>query len=691
MRFKSSNLAQQSVELPGTRSAGATGVFRHVSHTAELVEFLPGHPELKSLYDIWQNSVKEFGPRDFLGHRPFNTVAQSYGGYTWQTYAQIDKRVNAFGSGLMHLNEKVLGNAQLNRWSLGIWSVNRPEWFLSEMSCNLYNNVSVPLYDTLGPDAVEYIINHAETPIVVASANHIASLLENAEKLPTLKAIISMDSLQDTVPVPGHTSAAKVLRAWGAQKGIRVFDFAEIENLGVEFPRKHIRPQADEVCSICYTSGTTGVPKGALLTHKAIVAALGSNAIDVGTESEDVVISFLPLAHIMGRTIDASAMASGAKLGYFRGDILLLLEDVGELRPTFFPAVPRLLNRIYAKLVASTIEAPGLVGALARRGVATKLANLAAGKGVTHPLWDRLLFNKVKQALGGRVQVILTGSAPIAKEVLSFLRIAFCCTVLEGYGSTEGIANATLTVAEEYIPGHIGCPRSSTEIKLVDVPEMNYFSTDKPYPRGEIQIRSVAMFSGYYKDEKNTKEALSEDGWLATGDIGFVDERGCFTIVDRKKNIFKLAQGEYIAPEKIENVLQARCNLIQQIYVHGESLQSTLVSIVVPEPETFAPFVSAIVGKTITMTDLAGLEAAGQDPRVRAAVLKELEKAGKAGALRGFEFVKRVYLTMDAFSVENNMMTPTFKVRRPQVKEAYTAQIQAMYEDINSAAIPAKL
>lgn len=162
----------------------------------------------------------------------------------------------------------------------------------------------------------------------------------------------------------------------------------------------------------------------------------------------DLPRSFLPLAHIMGRVIDACCMYGGAKIGYFRGDILLLLEDVAELRPTFFPAVPRLLNRIYAKLVASTIEAPGLVGALARRGVAAKMANLAAGKGVNHALWDRLLFNKVKMALGGRVQVILTGSAPIAKEVLSFLRIAFGCVVLEGYGSTEGMATATITMAE---------------------------------------------------------------------------------------------------------------------------------------------------------------------------------------------------------------------------------------------------
>ncbi|KAF9151737.1 hypothetical protein BGX20_005337, partial [Mortierella sp. AD010] len=635
--------------------------------------------------------VNKFADSEFLGHRPFNTVAQTYGGYTWQTYRQINQRVNAFGSGLMHLNEVILGNDMLNRWALGIWSHGRPEWFISEMSCNCYNLVSVALYDTLGPDAIEYIVNHADIQIVVSSANHIATMLENAEKLPKLKAIISMDSLRDTVPVPGATSAAQVLRAWGTQKGIKVYDFHEIESLGAEFPRKHLPPSPEEVASLCYTSGTTGQPKGAMLTHNNFVATVGTSRVGMSFDQNDVIISFLPLAHIMGRVLDTILMSVGGKIGYFRGDILLLLEDVGELRPTFFPAVPRLLNRIYAKLVASTIEAPGLVGALARRGVATKMANLAAGKGVTHPLWDRLLFNKVKMALGGRVQVILTGSAPIAKEVLSFLRIAFCCVVVEGYGSTEGLATATITMPDEYIPGHIGCPRAGCELKLVDVPEMNYHSTDKPYPRGEICIRGETVFKGYFKDEKNTKETIDADGWLYTGDIGFVDNRGCFTIVDRKKNIFKLAQGEYIAPEKIENVLGARCNLVQQIYVHGDSLESTLVTVVIPEPETFLPFANGIVGTNVTIDDVEGISKLCKDPKVIHGVAKELEKAGKAGALRGFEFPKRVYLTTDAFSVDNGMMTPTFKVRRPQVAEYFKEQIKVMYDDIHATTPSAKL
>lgn len=160
--------------------------------------------------------------------------------------------------------------------------------------------------------------------------------------------------------------------------------------------------------------------------------------------------SFLPLAHIMGRYIDTLCTYGGTRIGYFKGDINTLLDDIALLKPTFFPAVPRLLNRIYAKLVAATVEAPGLVGVLARRAVAAKLANLEAGLGTQHAVWDRLLFNKIKAVLGGNVQLIVTGSAPIAKEVLSFLRIAFGCVIVEGYGSTESMGTAILT-SYEYV------------------------------------------------------------------------------------------------------------------------------------------------------------------------------------------------------------------------------------------------
>ncbi|KAF9201919.1 hypothetical protein BGZ49_007870, partial [Haplosporangium sp. Z 27] len=167
--FEKFNLDKQSVEVPGTRSPGGTGHYRHAAYADSLVTSIRDEPHVKTLYDMWQNSVNKYADNDFLGHRPFNTVAQTYGGYSWETYRKINQRVNAFGSGIMHLNQVILGNEQLNRWALGIWSHGRPEWFISEMTCNCYNLISVALYDTLGPDAIEYIVNHADIQIIVSS------------------------------------------------------------------------------------------------------------------------------------------------------------------------------------------------------------------------------------------------------------------------------------------------------------------------------------------------------------------------------------------------------------------------------------------------------------------------------------------------------------------------------------------
>ncbi|KAI1304873.1 hypothetical protein EDD11_005046 [Mortierella claussenii] len=671
--FRKFNLDKQAVEVPGTQTPGATGHYRHSAFADGLVDHIRESPNVKTLYDIFQHAVATYQHKDFLGHRPWDPMTCAYGRYTWESYVQINERVNAFGSGLMHLNESILGNSQLTRWTLGLWAQGRPEWFISEMSCNFFNLISVPLYDTLGPDAIEYVCNHAEIRIVVCSANHVLTLLKNADKLPKLKAIISMASPHEgTATAPGSTDALSITRSWATEKDIKFYDFDEMEALGRAFPRKHMPPQSDEVATLSYTSGTTGQPKGAMLTHRNFIANIGGNREGMRLTTDDVVISYLPLAHVMGRATDANATFAGSKIGYFHGDMQALMDDVAELKPTYFPTVPRLLNRIYAKVVASTIDAPGVMGALSRHAIAVKLANLETGKGVHHPFWDRLLFNNIKMILGGRVEVLLTGSAPISKEVLNFLRVVFGCVVVEG----------------EYIAGHVGCPRPNVEIRLVDVPEMNYFATDMPFPRGEIQVRGAVIFKGYYKDEENTREAKDAEGWLATGDIGLMDNRGCLTIIDRKKNIFKLAQGEYIAPEKIENTLTARCNLIMQIYVHGDSLESTLVAVAVPDPETFLPFANSIVeghgGKIVTLADKEGLDRLLEDPKVKAAYVKELERAGRAGGLKGFELVKRVHLTMDAFSVGNGMITPTFKVRRPQVRDYFKEPIRAMYEEMRS-------
>ena len=231
-----------------------------------------------------------------------------------------------------------------------------------------------------------------------------------------------------------------------------------------------------------------------------------------------------------------------------------LLDDLQALKPTFFPSVPRLYTRIYDKIMAGVKDKSPMQQWMFNKALTSKMHYLETEGALTHKFYDKVVFKKIRKLLGGEVQLMITGSAPIAAEVLNTLKCIFSCPIREGYGQTETSAPATLTAAFDPVSGHVGGPVASCKIRLRDIPEMEYFSTDKPHPRGEICFKGNNIFRGYYKAEDKTKEAFDEDGWLRSGDVGLIYPNGSIKIIDRAKNIFKLSQGEYIAPEKLENV-----------------------------------------------------------------------------------------------------------------------------------------
>ncbi|CAG8782387.1 23758_t:CDS:2, partial [Gigaspora rosea] len=344
---------------------------------------------------------------------------------------------------------------------------------------------------------------------------------------------------------------------------------------------------------------------------------------------------------------------------------------MAELKPTIFPSVPRLLTRVSAKLQQNTVNAPGIKGALSRTAVSAKLKNLEDGKGYTHTIWDKIIFNKIKQVLGGRVRLILTGSAPIAPEILQFLRIAFSCDIAEGYGQTEGICAATMTLKGENVAGHVGGPIPYNEIKLVDVPEMNYFSTDKPFPRGELCYRGPSVFRGYYKDDVKTKETIDKEGWLHSGDIAYSNER--------EEYIQAISRGIRCPGKNRKCICES--NLILQIFVHGDSLRDYLVAIVVPDPETFVPWANALTKKNVSLGDEKGLEILVYDKKVKRAFLGHMDEIAKQSKLKGFEMVKDIHLSNVPFSVENNILTPTLKLKRHEAQKHFRKIIDKLYAE----------
>ncbi|KAH0830405.1 hypothetical protein J3R83DRAFT_1799 [Lanmaoa asiatica] len=657
--------AVQSVPVPGTKRPGQTAHYRN----ALFGLYDASTPQiLKTLPEVFDNGYCQNPDARLLGHRPLISIQPlKFGPYVWQTYKQVDARRRKIGSALYELFKSGVLKAE-DLETVGIWSQNRPEWQIVELALHAYGKVGVSLYDTLGIDS-------SSLSIVFTTPDHIPTLLRMSSKIPVLKMIVSFDPLDKQI--------RHALVLWGETVGVQIKDLSEIESFGEAHLMDPLPASVDQIASLCYTSGTTNRPKGdrfswnliiflvdilagAVLTHGNLATSTNSNMFGSHYPSNFGVLSYLPLAHIYERVVELTTIAIGA--------------------------VPRVLNRVYQSAMAAG-NVPGLKGAIFRMAVRTKLDQLHATGIKTHPLWDYLVFSKIRAVLGGNVTLVSTGSAPIRAEVIDFLKIALLCekvNVSLRYGMTENCGTCAHTIENDPTSGGtIGPPQAVNELKLVDVPAMNYTSEDKPNPRGELCVRGTNCFIGYYQDEKNTYDTL-KDGWIHTGDVAEVDSQGRFRIIDRVKNIMKLAQGEYVALEKIENTYSS-CPIVQQIYVHGDSLQSYLLAVVIPDPVVLAPLVSAIFGRKITADDIKALKEAVKDPRVIQEVLELLNEEATKNRLVGFEFVKRVHLSMDPFSVEENTLTPTFKLRRKDAYAKYKAELDALYAlgDLNGE--PSKL
>ncbi|PVZ96754.1 hypothetical protein BB558_007325 [Smittium angustum] len=686
----------QSYFVPNSKKNGFSPIIRNFGSPESLG--IKEYNHIKTVYDIFWNSVKEAPENPCLGHRPYNPQTNQYLSYKFQSYKQVGERVSNLGSGIikvrqMHSDKSQNENILSRNWPVALYSIGRPEWAISDRALSSQSLFCVGLHDTQGQSQIEYILNHSEASVVICSLDKVHKLLSMTGQLPLLKVIISMDSFEkvgsnllgEYIPSPFNTRSIDVLKHWAASKSIGLYDFKEVEEIGKQNKLNHHPPKPSDIYILLYTSGTTGNPKGVVTTHNNYTYSAISGIISKKFLSRNpVFMSYLTMAHCYEKGQDVSVMLRKGCIGYSCGDITKILSDTQALQPTVFPGVPRILSRFYDALAAITINAPGVKGMIARRAVSEKIENLLAGKGYHHSIWDPLIFDKTKAALSSKIELIVTGSAPLEPKILNFLRISFQSLILESYGMTEVPISAIGTSPEDLESGIIGVPQVGVEVRLRDVPDMEYLTTDIPSPRGEILLRCPSIFSHYYKDKEKTKEALVEDGWYATGDIAKINPNGTISIIDRKKSIFKLSQGEYVSPEKIENVL-SKHPLIMQSFVYGYSTKNFVVGVIVPDPLTFIPWAKKLLlgtanSKENEFVKSMGFEQLTKNRIVNKNLVEEIDIISRDAGLNGFEIVKAVYIDHRPFDIESNeILTPTLKLKRFHAIKYYKDIIDNLY------------
>ncbi|KAH8964740.1 hypothetical protein BDL97_04G082000 [Sphagnum fallax] len=641
--------------VPGSEGVPSKGpVYRSVFAK----DGFPPLPEgLFTTWDLFSQTVKRGPNNRMLGVREVENGKA--GKYVWQTYQKVYESVLHIGSAMRHLGVKPTARC-------GIYGSNCPEWFMAMEACNGHSVACVPLYDTLGLEAVEFIANHAEIAIAFVQESKLPLMIQTLPKCTTyLKTLVSFGTF---------TSEQK---AAAEESGVALYSWQEFMDLGANNPVDLAPPAGDDLSTIMYTSGTTGEPKGVLLTHKCILTTIAGldhflKSLNEVVDENDVYFSFLPLAHIFDRVAEEMFVFTGSSIGFWQGDIKKVSEDIAELKPTFFVGVPRVFDRITTGIQQRIAAAGSISNWLFNFGFSRKWNRLKQGHkhNKASPIFDLLLFNKVKRALGGHVRIVISGGAPLSSHVEEYLRVVMCAPILQGYGLTETCAASFIQVPDVIsMNGTVGPPMPNIDARLESVPELNYDAFGET-PQGEICIRGNTLFSGYYKREDLTNEVLV-DGWFHTGDIGEWQPDGAMKIIDRKKNIFKLSQGEYVAVEKLENDF-LQCQAIDAIWVYGNSFESTLVAVAVPNEKALMDWASSN-GEDGNFTTVC------KSKKAHEFVLAELNSTGKKAGVRGFEQIRGVHLEPQPFDVERDLTTPTYKLKRPQLLKYYQKEIDSLY------------
>ncbi|KAJ1724417.1 medium-chain fatty acid-CoA ligase faa2 [Coemansia erecta] len=672
----------KSFVVPSSDIPGYSSIYRHPDYKSGT--FNGKFADITTLYEVFKAQVKNHPKENFLGARAYNPETSTFGDYEWLTTTDVDEMIDDYGSGLDQLFAKHAPdmNEETGQQPLGIFSINRPEWVLTELTAFRSCRYSVGVSDAGGLEASEFYIRCSELEVLVCSMDKIPRILERITHTPRLKVIISMDKLDCSKPTPSTQAfsarTTEALRSKAAFLNIVLTDIAQVIEMGRAKPTEPTPPKPSTYCTLSFSSGSTGTQKGVLITHGAFAAASRAGYLNLQQRSV-CHLSFMSISHIFDRYVIYTFMHDVIHIGFSSGVDELLLSDMQALRPTVLVTTPQLLSSVYSKVAEATVEAKGVVGLLSRFALKSKLGRFSSGRGFKHALWDRLIFGKIAQLFGGNIRLVISGAVSLTPELHNFFRAALSCNVVQGYGQTESIASGLIQRTDDISTGNIGIPSPGIDIRLRSIPDMGYVATDHPCPRGEIMIRGEGIFSGYYKAPEKTAEAMDGE-WLATGDIAQLNPDGTLKTIDRMGNIIRTALSIYVELEPLEMVYSTH-RLVDSMLIHGSLHAYDLIAIVVPRSETFVPWAQNIVGnKDAELVELC------KDDRVADAMAEELRAFGSSAKAPSPAVIGAVHLEPRAFGqVDRELLTISRKLRRFKIVQHYDAEIAGLYQKLGNA------
>ncbi len=601
----------------------------------------PGSPPPGTLCSLFLGAVDRFGDAPAL--QWFTGRGDELDSLS---YDEVLERARAVAGGLA-----ALGLDRGDR--VAILSENRPGWAIADYGCLLGGFVDVPVYSTLIASQVAYILGDAGVKVVFASSpEQVSKALEAAEEAGLDLTVVAFEP--------------------GAPESRRVVGWDDLLARGREFlsasPAAAFRSRALEttpadLATVLYTSGTTGPPKGVMLTHGNLYSNVWacSDVLDVG--ADDVTLSFLPLSHVLQRMVDYLLLTSGCTIAYAR-DIRNVAEDLKVVRPTVAVSVPRLYEKVYNKVQETGGVRARLVAWATSVAEQWADAVLEGGPGgamlkASHALADRLVYRKIRAGVGGRLRWFVSGGAPLEPDIARFF-FAVGLPILEGYGLTETSPVTNVNPPDAIRIGTVGPPVPGTEVRIAE--------------DGEILVRGPQVMKGYYKNPEATAEVVDAEGWFRTGDVGELTAEGYLRITDRKKDIIVTAGGKNIAPQPIENRLKTN-RFVEQVVMVGDKRKFPAL-LLVPAFDVLEAWAR---GQGVPSGDRRALL---EDPAVQAHMEREVRE--HLGELSSFETPKKIALLDREFTIEDGTLTPSLKVRRRVVQDELRSVIDRFYDEANA-------